>query len=40
MGVTSFPTLFLAQQGSLRRVGNGYAHVETLEHEIDALLAA
>ncbi|SEH74398.1 putative protein-disulfide isomerase [Rhizobium tibeticum] len=40
MGVTSFPTLFLAQQCSLRRVGNGYAHVETLEHAIDALHAA
>ncbi|CDM58939.1 MULTISPECIES: DsbA family protein [Rhizobium] len=40
MGVTSFPSLFLAQQGKLRRVGNGYADVETLEHEIAALLAA
>ncbi|EPE97388.1 DsbA family protein [Rhizobium grahamii] len=40
MGVSSFPTLFLSDQGKLRRVGNGYAHVETLEQEIGALLAA
>jgi len=40
MGVSSFPTLFLSDQGKLHRIGNGYAHVETLEQEIGALLAA
>ncbi|MGY4573696.1 DsbA family protein [Bradyrhizobium sp. USDA 3256] len=40
MGVSSFPTLFLEQNEKLRRVGNGYAHVEALELDIAALLAA
>lgn len=40
MGVTSFPTLFLEKHGQLRRVGNGYAPVDQLEQDMNALLAA
>ena len=39
MGVTSFPTLFLEQDGRLRRVGNGYAPVAQLEQDLNVLLA-
>jgi putative protein-disulfide isomerase len=39
-GVASFPTLFLEQNGTLRRVGNGYAHVDTWERDLGALLRA
>jgi putative protein-disulfide isomerase len=39
-GVASFPTLFLEQNGTLRRVGKGYAHVDTLERDLGALLRA
>lgn len=39
MGVTSFPTLFLDQGGTMHRVGNGYAHVDSLEQDLSALLA-
>jgi putative protein-disulfide isomerase len=40
MGVTSFPTLMLDQGGTMRRVGAGYASVESLEQDLSALLAA
>jgi putative protein-disulfide isomerase len=40
MGVTSFPTLLLDQGGTMRRVGAGYASVESLEQDLSALLAA
>jgi putative protein-disulfide isomerase len=39
MGVSSFPTLFLKQGGTLRRVGGGYAHVDELEKQL-AVMAA
>lgn len=37
LGVTSFPSLFLQQDGMLYRVGSGYAHVGSLEQDLDAL---
>ena len=40
MGVSSFPTLMLDQGGTMRRVGAGYANVESLEQDLSALLAA
>ncbi len=40
IGVQSFPTLFLEQDGTLRRVGAGYAHVDSLEQDLNALRAA
>lgn len=40
MGVQSFPTLMIEQDGRLRRVGAGYASVESLEQDLSALLAA
>jgi putative protein-disulfide isomerase len=39
-GVASFPTLFLEQNGTLRRVGEGYAHVDRVERDLGALLSA
>jgi len=34
MGVTSFPALFVERGNGLRRVGDGYAQVTALEHEL------
>lgn len=34
MGVTSFPTLFVERGNGLARVGDGYAQVAALEHEL------
>jgi putative protein-disulfide isomerase len=39
MGASSFPTLFLKQSGTLRRVGDGYAHVDELEKQLAATAA-
>lgn len=39
MGVSSFPTLFLKKDGTLRRVGAGYAHVDELENHLAAMAA-
>ena len=40
MGVSSFPTLFLENEGKLHRVGAGYAHVDVLEQEVARLSAS
>ena len=40
MGVKTFPTLFLEQDGAFRRVGNGYANVVSLERDLSVLLEA
>jgi putative protein-disulfide isomerase len=37
MGVTSFPALFLEQDGKLRSVSPGYTHVESLEQALSSL---
>ncbi len=34
LGVASFPTLFVERDGKHQRVGNGYAKVDALEHEL------
>ncbi|MDQ0323913.1 putative protein-disulfide isomerase [Pararhizobium capsulatum DSM 1112] len=39
MGVTSFPTLFLKQGGTLRRVGDGYAPADELEMHLASMAA-
>jgi putative protein-disulfide isomerase len=39
MGVSSFPTLFLNKDGTLSKVGAGYAHVDELEKHLAAMAA-
>ncbi|MBY2918776.1 DsbA family protein [Rhizobium leguminosarum] len=39
MGVSSFPTLFLKNGETLRKVGAGYAHVDELEKHLAAMAA-
>ena len=39
LGVSSFPTLFLKKDGTLRKVGAGYAHVDELEKHLAAITA-
>jgi putative protein-disulfide isomerase len=39
IGVSSFPSLFLNKDGTLKKVGAGYAHVDELEKHLDAMVA-
>ncbi|MDQ3139964.1 MAG: DsbA family protein, partial [Pseudomonadota bacterium] len=39
LAVTSFPTLFKEEDGTVQRIGNGYASVDEIERQLDRLAA-